>query len=437
MRLVVFCAESEDAHLTSALQSVAAAIEPLEVYCPTRAERALQSAYLASLRSSCHSIDNHIRQGNARGMKAWSPLVNAGCRFLGRERVHAMIHRALLRAGKSSQCRTALRKHRPDLLVVTRVLNWSADFSLLKEAHLQGIPITALVSSWDNLTSKGFFPVGVRDLIVWNEIMQDEAKTIFGFPDDRIHLGGIPRYDRYFRREGLRSRTEFCRQWGLNPDRSIVTFSTANTGLMTHPSGQEPEVEVARFVQSAVARDAVGRPAQLLVRVHPLADPDMCQPLRDLPHVTLQIPGHRSAFRDRLLKLEEERDLAETLWHSDVIFNHASTVTIDAAVFDTPVVCVGFDWFEDQPYAQSTRRFYAQDHYRKLAATGGFRLATSRRDLLIRLRAYLDDPSLDRDGRKAIVKQQCHYSDGRSAVRVAQLIANTLASYQTDSQRAA
>jgi hypothetical protein len=40
---------------------------------------------------------------------------------------------------------------------------------------------------------------------------------------------------------------------------------------------------------------------------------------------------------------------------------------------------------------------------------------------------YLEDPALDRRGRRAVVEEQCRFLDGRSAERVAAAVAEQLA----------
>jgi len=54
--------------------------------------------------------------------------------------------------------------------------------------------------------------------------------------------------------------------------------------------------------------------------------------------------------------------------------------------------------------------------------SGGVKLASSSVDLLDYIRAYLDDPSIDAEGRKRIVREQCQFTDGNSSGRVVDFI---------------
>ena len=73
----------------------------------------------------------------------------------------------------------------------------------MRTADYLKIPVIALVSSWDNLTSKAFFPFSLRRLIVWNNVLKNEAISLFDFPENKISVTGVPRYDLFFRKKDI------------------------------------------------------------------------------------------------------------------------------------------------------------------------------------------------------------------------------------------
>ena len=400
-------------------------VEPINYYRPSFVERFLRSVYWMSLYNKCGSIRDGIRRGKLRRL-VWIVSLMQMC--LGSSRFLGILDWINRRVGNSAQCQRILQAYQPSVVLLTRVFNFSADYQLLKEAYRQQIPTVALVSSWDNLTTKGFFPFGVDEILVWNEVMKQEAVELFDFPANKIHIVGVPRFDVYFRKTGMRDRDAFLRASGLDPAKRTITYTTANRGLMENPAiGITPELEIIKFLATHVEAGTFGVPTQLLVRLHPLAEPDDFRELFAVPNVCIQNPGRIASFGDRLFQRQEEQVLAETMCYSDVVMNVASTITIDAAIFDTPIICVDFDWFGPQPIAYSTKRFYVLDHYRKIASTRGYRTAKSRDDLLTAIREYLQAPARDHKGRAAIVRQQCHFSDGQSANRVADLLLQKLA----------
>src|SRR5439155_12088299 len=99
----------------------------------------------------------------------------------------------------------------------------------------------------------------------------------------------------------------------------------------------------------------------------------------------------------------DRRHLAATLAHSNVIVNVASTTTLEACVFDTPVVNVGFDGEADLPLPLSVRRYYRYEHYQPVLRAGAVRVASDPAELIGAVRDYLACPERDRDARRAAV----------------------------------
>ena len=318
--------------------------------------------------------------------------------------------------------------HNPDLVIVTRVLRGSPDYPILKEAALRKISVVALVSSWDNFTTKGFFPFGVKKLVVWNQIMKEEAEELFGFPTKDIFISGIPRFDNYFNLNDKRSKEVFFKAHDLDIRKKLITYTTGNKSLVLPPGDKtSAEVDIAIEIASAITKGSI-KDAQLLVRLHPLADESDYAPLINMKHVKIQIPGKKNSFIDRLFSKDDDRLLAETLIYSDVILNVASTITIDAAIFDTPSISISYDPRGELPTEFSVKRIYEYEHYRKLIKTGGVNIAASPVEMIDKIKEYILKPSLNSDKRAAIVKQQCDYIDGRSGYRVANFILEHLKS---------
>ena len=139
-------------------------------------------------------------------------------------------------------------------------------------------------------------------------------------------------------------------------------------------------------------------------------------------HVHHECPCGRDCKHPERCNLE----LAESMKYADVVVNFASTITIDAAVFDTPIVCVNYDHRGARPFKLSPRRIYYFDHYAKLGHTGGFELANSKTELINKIDYSINHPEYLSENRKKIIEQQCVFSDGKSGERVANHILRTL-----------
>lgn len=69
---------------------------------------------------------------------------------------------------------------------------------LTKIGRERNVTTLCLIDNWDNLSSKTVFWEHPDHLGVWGEQTKSHAIEIHGFPRERIHLVGTPRFDQYF-----------------------------------------------------------------------------------------------------------------------------------------------------------------------------------------------------------------------------------------------
>ncbi|MEZ4423303.1 MAG: CDP-glycerol glycerophosphotransferase family protein [Gemmatimonadota bacterium] len=388
-------------------------------------DAAVLKLYVLVLSLRCETA--HIMvQGTLRR----NPLARLARRALlaaGRARQSALVRRArdlVLRLAPDLY-EDVFRRLRPDLVIGTRVLTMSApggpdagaylDRYLVMSAARHRVPAMVLVSSWDNLTSKGFLPAPVARLTVWNPIMRQEAVDLHDIPEERITVTGAPQHDVYAGAPH-RARDRFFRDLGLDPARRLIVYTTQTAG--TIPA--EPDL-VAR-IHDRLQNDLPD--TQLLVRLHQLDRLERYAFLRDRPGLVFDTAGRQAvgAYRDRDFDHAELRRLADTLYHADVVLNAASSISIDAAAVGTPVVAIAFDAEEGVPYDRSVRRYFDFTHQQNVVRSGGVAMAPDLDAMAAAVRAYLDDPDRDAEGRARLVERLCHRLDGRSGRRVAEAI---------------
>ena len=88
---------------------------------------------------------------------------------------------------------------------------------------------------------------------------------------------------------------------------------------------------------------------------------------------------------------------------------------------------VSFDGQVPTEWIKSAQRYYQFTHYVNVTRHGAVRVAGRPEELVEYVGRYLDDPSLDREGRRRVVLEQCPFLDGRSAERVANYVVQELA----------
>jgi hypothetical protein len=319
-----------------------------------------------------------------------------------------------------------LRTASPALLVTGTPGTEHLDALLLRAARRLGIPTLCVVLSWDNLTSKGHMAVRPDRLVVWNERMREEAVELHDYQPEAIDVAGVAHFDIYARPEQQMTRLAVCRRLGLDPGRKILVFGTVSPYLFRY------NLEVAELLARALTDGRISSAAQLVVRLHPQSISgiyaDDLEGYRRLQQryaglMTLDLPQVINSGLQWALPDDEMVWLASLLRWADVSLTVGSTLAIDAALCDTPVVGVAFDGWQRLPYSRSIRRAYDYTHYRPLVETGGLRLAESEEQMIELVNRYLEDPELDSEGRARIAQEQGWRVDGRSGERVAQLIA--------------
>ncbi|MGZ8937940.1 MAG: hypothetical protein ACXW32_01885 [Limisphaerales bacterium] len=302
-------------------------------------------------------------------------------------------------------------KYQPDLVFYTTI--YSKDLAVEIAAKQHGVKACAFILSWDNPTTKGPFPVRPDRAIIWNNIMRDELLRYHGFPPEHLFVSGPPQFDIYTDPSPYASREEFFRKWGLDPNKKLITYTTGTPGMLPF------EHETVELLYGRMRAGAFKEPCQLMVRLHPKDVYDVYRRFENLPDLVLQTAGRRGKTNDSWNPTQEDMyGLAETMTYSDVVVNIASTITIDAACFDTPVVNVAWDGFSTKPYEKSCKRYYQFNHYKKIVETGGITIAEDIDQTVLQIQRYLDNPALEAEGRARIRNEQCYKLDGRSGERI-------------------
>ena len=316
-------------------------------------------------------------------------------------------------------------RHQPALLVASSPGLIYSEVPVLRTAVQRGVRSMAVDPSWDNFTNK-LLPVRrVNRLIVWNDLMKQQAVDLHGYAPAEVRIAGAPQWDVYFRNNLVTSREAFFRRIGADPARRLITLTTTPRELYAHHD------HVLRVMLRAMAARQWRHDAQILVRLHPRDDLNAYAEFQGVPHVIVEKPFRPTVKTgDGLaidITIDNQQHLADTMRHSDVVVNVASTIAIEASIVDTPVVNVAFDGETPSEWVRSARRYYRFTHYVNITSQGAVRVAEQPDQLVDLVGRYLDDPSIDRDGRRRVALEQCQFLDGHSADRVAAFVSEELA----------
>jgi len=117
------------------------------------------------------------------------------------------------------------------------------------------------------------------------------------------------------------------------------------------------------------------------------------------------------------------RFLANLTHYADLNVNLASTMTLDFAIHNRPIVNIAFDVASPPPFGKPLWDYYYRfEHYRPVVELGAARFARSPEELAEHVNAYLTDPSLDSDNRRRLVEFEVSLPLGRSSQRIVEVL---------------
>jgi hypothetical protein len=317
--------------------------------------------------------------------------------------VRALFRTILSVSVSTAEFESVFERYRPDLLFATDAYTLS-DVKCMVIARRRGLKVVGMVRSWDNVTSKTLLSFVPQCVVVNTELIKEEVMRYGDVPGHSLFITGIPHYDSY-RTEGRTPRSQFFAKLNLDPAKKLVLFTPPSDTYLKH----DPITPVVLR-----ALESVG--AQVLVRKALVGEIDLGS-YRLKPAMVIDEPARSPDFTEVHLDPAADRHLADSIFHSDVVITWASTMIIDAAVFGKPIVLVGFD-AAPRPYAKSIRQYYDYDHQRRIIEMGGVRLTGSPEELSRVVRAYLENPELDRPLRERLVAAYCGELDGRAGERL-------------------
>lgn len=310
-------------------------------------------------------------------------------------------------------------KYQPSLVFSTSIIS-TPDILLMKEARRRGVKAVSMVKSWDNV-AKFFYRVAPDKLLVQNELMRDAADKLQNFDKSKIRVVGFPQFDKYIDKSIILPREEYFSRIGLDPDRKLIFFGSEGVWAPYDDS-------IAEMLSNAVVNDRLVKPCSLIIRPH-FTDfkNDRFDRFANTKNVKVDDNYHISDFflDNWDPSNEESRLFINLLFYADLMVTTTSTLTLDAACFDKPIINVAFNiLYKDGKDISDL--FYNKDHYKWVLDTGAVDLVGSESELFDSVNKYLLNPELKRNERKELVKKLCYKIDGKSSQRIVNEILITM-----------
>ena len=307
-------------------------------------------------------------------------------------------------------------QYQPDLVFLAHLFS-DIETALLREAKRRAVVSVGLINSWDKLTARNMILLLPDKLLVHNLPAKRDAVNLADMPEQDITIVGIPHFDYHLntKRSSLES---FTKKAGLDSKKRFLVFCPAGKTFVSSDGA------VLDLLDRALSDGSLPADLELIVRLPPNDTIDLRDTYQN--KIIIQSPGRRLSMKrgiDWDMNAEDFALLSDTLFHAALLVTYPSTIVIDAAVFDKPVINLNLKFTNHQ----STDWIYTDfDHCRALVKTGSLRVVQTKEELIYWIKTYLENPHLDKEGRAKIREEYCSFLDGRSGKRVAEFLLNLL-----------
>ena len=292
----------------------------------------------------------------------------------------------------------------------------NTEWSLFRLLHARGVKIFTHILSFDNLTSRGYLPIKFFDMfLVWNTKMARELQAIYAIPDSKITITGTPQFDFHTHPQYIRSSEWTRTELGIGGGDYILYCAN-------HYALTPDEPQLVEQIITALKVNSVLSSYQVVLRLHPMDDYTRWNSvLTNFPAVKVSYPWSHDDGQNLFWGEPSVGDLvlfSNTLRYSSLVLNIASTISIDAAILDKPIVCVGFSSDASNSFNSLYHNFHYSDHYAPIMKTGATPLSVNLEGLVEHCMKSLQDPQQLSTKRKQMVELLCGATDGRATERI-------------------
>jgi hypothetical protein len=276
------------------------------------------------------------------------------------------------------------------------------DKSILKFCKLNSIECTVSVHSWDNLPARGFMADKPDKLLVWNMTMKEQAKKLHNIEYSDVKIVGVSQFYFYKTIENQTSLELFKKFYAIN-DNNVVTYTCSAYRVFP-----DEDLFIYKLIESCKKLDVL-----LIIRLHPTERHGLyIDKYSDINNVILDKPSgfFAATLTDDIDNNQDEiLRFISLMKYSNVIVNLASTISLDAIIFDTPVICISFNIDENITNSwNEASRWYESTHYEDIVKSNAITISNSMEEIENDILLYLNDATYLQKNRIKLAKEWCN-----------------------------
>ncbi len=304
-------------------------------------------------------------------------------------------------------------KYSPSIVFMGHLFD-NLEINLLRAAKKRGITTIGYINSWDKVTSRCIIRILPDKAIVFNNIVKNELISFNEMTADNIFVSGLPQYDIFYDKNKV-SREVFFKEKGFDINKKLIVYAPIGRSFGSS------DWDIIDLLTDLIYINKTINNCELLVRFQPN---DFINELEisKRPNLKYDVPGIRFGSKrgvDWDMNNLDIDHLCNTLQHMSLLICYASSISIDAAVNDKPIININFELTKSRFLLKSSIQHYQSTHYKAALNTGGISLVNNKEELIIMINKYLENPELNRRERSRLVMEQCSFIDGKSGKRIA------------------
>ena len=266
-----------------------------------------------------------------------------------------------------------LRENKFDKIISTMPLSSREEYSLLIAAYTLRIDVSCIIQSWDNVTTKGIFPIKFKEYHVWSDYMKEVTLNEYDtIEQSQVIVSGAPQFDFYKRHDYIMDKAKLFKLMNLESDNPIIFWTGVAPGVF-------PNEKIALDIfldhhQKGILDEDVN----IIFRPHPV---DTLNKYDDLltKYPKLIINSSNKGLDEQLTDWHPTRDdmaiFSSILAHCSLNINMLSTITLDSFIFDKPVINIAFDEIEPGHSSKRLKAFYELDYYKWIVESNSLKVA--------------------------------------------------------------
>ncbi len=263
-----------------------------------------------------------------------------------------------------AECSSILKNENPEVVLSTSQRALTAIAPVLAAQDL-GISTASFIFSWDNIP-KATTIVEPDFYFVWSDFMAKQLTSYHPYiSSSQIHVTGTPQFDNHFNPALRKSREEFFKEFGLDPQLQYLCFSGDDVTTSPHDPIYLRDTAIA-VRQLNIENDTY----RIIFRRCPVDWSDRFDSiLEEYKDVLVAIdPAWKSIGKHWNMVFPTVQDLAlqtNIIAHSFMVINVGSSMVFDYACYDKPCAFINYNPV-DVELKKDIHKIYNYVHFRSM-----------------------------------------------------------------------